>query len=56
MDKFIKINKKYELENIGESYLNEQHNNINLGKDNNVNIGEDNNKVVNQDNNFDSQT
>ena len=41
MDKFIKINKKNELENTGESYLNEEHNNINLGEDNNVNIGKD---------------
>jgi len=56
MDKFIKINKKNELENTGESSLNEEHNNINLGEDNNVNIGEDNNKVVNEDNNFDYQT
>jgi len=32
MDKFIKIKKK--LENAGESSLNEEHNNINLGKDN----------------------
>jgi len=46
MDKFIKINKKNELENIGESSLNEDHNNIN--------IGEDNYEVVNEDNNFDS--
>ena len=37
-DKFIKINKKNELENIGESSLNEEHNNINLGEDNNINI------------------
>ena len=56
MDKFIKINRKNELENTGESSLNEEHNNINLGEDNNVNIGKDNNKVVNKDNNFDSQT
>jgi len=52
----IKINRKNELENTGESPLNEEHNNINLGEDNNVNIGKDNNKVVNKDNNFDSQT
>jgi len=56
MDKFIKINKKNELENIGESSLNEEDNNINIGEDNNINIGEDNNKVVNENNNFDSQT
>jgi len=56
MYKFIKINKKNELENAGESSLNEEHNNINLGKDNNINIGEDNNKVVKEDNNFDFQT
>ena len=56
MDKFIKINKKNELENAGESSLNEEHNNINLDEDNNINIGEDNNKVVNEDNNFDFQT
>jgi len=43
MDKFIKI-KKNELENTGESSLNEE--------DNNINIGEDNNKIVNVDNNF----
>ena len=48
MDKFIKINRKNELENTGESSLNED--------DNNINIGEDNDKVVNEDNNFDSQT
>jgi len=48
MYKFIKINKNNELENAGESSLNEKHNNIN--------IGEDNNKVVNEDNNFDSNT
>jgi len=53
MDKFIKKN---ELENTGESSLNEEYNNINLGEDNNINIGEDNNKVVNEDNNFDFQT
>jgi len=29
MDKFIKINKKNELENTGKSSLNKQHNNIN---------------------------
>ena len=34
MDKFIKINKKNKLENACESSLNEEHNNINLGKDN----------------------
>jgi len=56
MNKFIKINKENELENIGESSLNEEYNNINFGKDNNINIGEDNNKVVNEDNNFDFQT
>jgi len=55
MDKFIRI-KKNELENAGESSLNEEHNNINLGEDNNINIGKDNNKVVNEDNNFDFQT
>jgi len=55
IDKFIKINKKNELENIGESSLNEEHKNINLGEDNNINIGEDNNRVV-KDNNFDFQT
>jgi len=55
MDKFIKI-KKNELENTGESPLDEEHNNINLGEDNNINIGADNNKVVKEDNNFDFQT
>jgi len=37
LDKFIKKNK---LKNAGESFLNKEHNNINLGKDNNINIGE----------------
>jgi len=54
MIKFIKINKNNKLENTCEPYLNEEHNNINLGEDNN--IGEDNNNVVNEYNNFDSQT
>ena len=56
IDKFIKMNKKNELENTGKSFLNEEHKNINLGEDNNVNIGKDNNKIVNKDNNFDSET
>jgi len=43
MNTFIKVNKKNELENTGESCLNEEHNNITLSKDNNINIGEDNN-------------
>jgi len=48
IDKFIKINKK-KLENKGESSLEEE--------DNNIDIGEDKNKeVVHEYNNFDSQT
>jgi len=52
MDKFIKKLKKNELENTGESSLNEEDNNINISEDNNgeynnINIGQDNNKVVN---------
>ena len=39
MDKFIKVNKKNELENTGEFSLNKEHNNINL------NLGEDNNII-----------
>jgi len=49
------LKKKEEL-NLGESFLNEEDNNINIGEDNNINIDEDNNKVVNEDNNFDFKT
>jgi len=52
MNKFIKIDKKNELENIGGCSLNEQDNN-------NIDIGESNNrerKVVSDEDDFNSQT
>ena len=51
MDKFIKIDKKNELENIGGCSLNEQDNNLDIGESNNREV------VSDEDNyNFDSQT